>query len=224
LPGLCYCAHVQPNTICYAGSNKHHAPSTCYGLRGQPRTETNRHHVRNFIFHQGPTHEKLFIDKTPVIPVARRFFLAVTARRASSSLPTRPRAPRRAASHHPPTASPRRSREPDPSGGDSPASSTMRAPAMLRCAAALAVLLAVAAPAAGFYLPGVAPSDFGKVSWVPGAFLPLPCAHGNGCVTVVVFGAGSGQRGAAPRVGIQDPADQLEGLHVVCSFPDRSSG
>jgi transmembrane 9 superfamily protein 2/4 len=39
----------------------------------------------------------------------------------------------------------------------------MRAPAMLRCAAALAVLLlAAASPAAAFYLPGVAPNYFAK--------------------------------------------------------------
>jgi len=38
---------------------------------------------------------------------------------------------------------------------------------MLRWAAALAVLLAVAAPAAGFYLPGVAPSDFAKGDPLP---------------------------------------------------------
>ncbi|EER97171.1 transmembrane 9 superfamily member 9 [Sorghum bicolor] len=43
----------------------------------------------------------------------------------------------------------------------------MRTPAMLRWAAALAVLLAVAAPAAGFYLPGVAPSDFAKGDLLP---------------------------------------------------------
>jgi hypothetical protein len=94
---------------------------------------------------------------------------------------------------------------------------------MLQCAAALAVLLAVAAPAAGFYLPGVAPSDFAKVRWVPAACLPPRCAPGNGCVTVFVFGGGSGQRGAAPGVGIRDPADQLECSSVVCSFHDRWS-
>jgi hypothetical protein len=49
----------------------------------------------------------------------------------------------------------------------------MRTPAMLRWAAALAVLLAVAAPAAGFYLPGVAPNDFAKVCWVPEVFPPI---------------------------------------------------
>ncbi|CAD6218171.1 unnamed protein product [Miscanthus lutarioriparius] len=43
----------------------------------------------------------------------------------------------------------------------------MRTPAMLRWAAALAVLLAVAAPAAGFYLPGVAPNDFAKGDPLP---------------------------------------------------------
>ncbi|ONM04788.1 programmed cell death 2 C-terminal domain-containing protein [Zea mays] len=39
----------------------------------------------------------------------------------------------------------------------------MRTPAMLRWATALAVLLAVVAPVAGFYLPGVAPTDFAKI-------------------------------------------------------------
>jgi transmembrane 9 superfamily member 2/4 len=39
----------------------------------------------------------------------------------------------------------------------------MRMPAMLRRATTLAVLLVVAAPTAGFYLPGVAPADFAKV-------------------------------------------------------------
>ncbi|CAD6223867.1 unnamed protein product [Miscanthus lutarioriparius] len=43
----------------------------------------------------------------------------------------------------------------------------MRTPAMLRWAAALTVLLAVAAPAAGFYLPGVAPNDFAKGDPLP---------------------------------------------------------
>lgn len=41
-------------------------------------------------------------------------------------------------------------------GRDSPASSVFLTPAMLPWAAGLAVLLAVAAPAAGFYVPGVA--------------------------------------------------------------------
>jgi hypothetical protein len=51
----------------------------------------------------------------------------------------------------------------------------MRTPAMLRWAAALAVLLAVAAPAAGFYLPGVAPSDFAKVCSFHAVSLPPWC-------------------------------------------------
>ena len=46
---------------------------------------------------------------------------------------------------------------------------------MLRWATALAVLLAVVAPAAGFYLPGVAPTDFAKVCWVPEVFPPIRC-------------------------------------------------
>jgi hypothetical protein len=49
----------------------------------------------------------------------------------------------------------------------------MRTPAMLRWATALAVLLAVVAPVAGFYLPGVAPTDFAKVCWVPEVFPPI---------------------------------------------------
>ncbi|KAG8050335.1 hypothetical protein GUJ93_ZPchr0009g481 [Zizania palustris] len=45
----------------------------------------------------------------------------------------------------------------------------MRAPAMLRWAAAAVtlVVLVAAAPAAGFYLPGVAPTDFGKGDSLP---------------------------------------------------------
>ena len=51
----------------------------------------------------------------------------------------------------------------------------MRAPAMLRWAAAglaLVALLAAAPPAAAFYLPGVAPTDFAKVRT---HFLPPWC-------------------------------------------------
>jgi transmembrane 9 superfamily protein 2/4 len=50
----------------------------------------------------------------------------------------------------------------------------MRAPEMLRWLAAAAALVALlaAAPAAGFYLPGVAPTDFGKVRIA--ALIPSP--------------------------------------------------
>jgi transmembrane 9 superfamily member 2/4 len=43
----------------------------------------------------------------------------------------------------------------------------MRMLAMLWWVAALAVLLAIAALATGFYLPGVAPTDFTKVCVTP---------------------------------------------------------
>ncbi|PWZ18889.1 Transmembrane 9 superfamily member 8 [Zea mays] len=43
----------------------------------------------------------------------------------------------------------------------------MRMPAMLRWATTLAVLLAVVVPATGFYLPGVAPTDFAKGGPLP---------------------------------------------------------
>jgi hypothetical protein len=50
----------------------------------------------------------------------------------------------------------------------------MLAPAMLRCAATLAVLLlAAASPTAAFYLPGVAPNDFSKVGYLVGSLLLL---------------------------------------------------
>lgn len=81
----------------------------------------------------------------------------------------------------------------------------MRAPAMLRCAAAaaaLAVLLLVAvAPAAGFYLPGVAPNDFAKVGWIP---IASPLVHPLG-MALFVFRAGSSQRGWDRQIQLDCP-------------------
>ena len=157
---------------------KHHLPRASHvdqSQTGTKLTDTIRAIKR---LTRDQSVNKLFINKNPqkIHPSPEASSSQRAARRRLHPPETRPRAPRRACEPSPPpTASPRRSREltlPPAPGGDSPAPSPMRTPAMLRWAAALAVLLAVAAPAAGFYLPGVAPSDFAKVCWVPA--IPFP--------------------------------------------------
>ena len=169
-----------PSFVCGCGlrvmSDKHHLPRTCHDIRGQTRTKVTDTIRAIKRLTRDLSVSKLFIDKNP---------------RRSTRHPKLPpcSAPRVVVSTHPPDLArhARRACEPSPHppprradlgsftlppGGDSPAPSPMRTPAMLRWAAALAVLLAVAAPAAGFYLPGVAPNDFAKVCWVPAVSLP----------------------------------------------------
>ena len=82
--------------------------------------QTNRHYLCDYSFLQGPSCKTYLPIKTPGRSTGRPKLLPRSAPRVVVSTHPTSRATPCPRAHHPPTASPRRSREPDPPGGDSP--------------------------------------------------------------------------------------------------------